>query len=105
MKFLLFTMWDAAKTAEMAQVHDKVWSSPPPGVKMLADYICQGMPFPGVLLPPNTLVSVGIIEAESNEALAAAAYPVVLAGASLWHVPVLELPVVGTAEVEKKFRG
>ena len=105
MKFLLFTMWDAAKTAEVAQAADKVWASPPPGVKMLASYVCQGILFPGVLLPQNTLVGVGIIEADTNEALAAAAYPVVLAGASLWHVPVLELPVASAAEVEEKYRG
>ena len=105
MKFLLFAMWDAAKTAEVAQAADKAWASPPPGIKMLAHYLCQGIPFPGVLLPPNTLVSVGIIEADTNEALATAAYPVVLAGAAVWHVPVLELPVSGAAEVEKKYRG
>jgi len=104
MKFLLFTMWDAAKTAEVAQAADKVGASPPPGAKMLASYVCQGILFPGVLLPQNTLVGVGIIEADTNEALAAASYPVLLAGASVWHVPVLELPVAGAAKVEKKFR-
>ena len=105
MKFLLFAMWDAAKTAEVTQAADKVWASPPPGIKRLAHYICEGITFPGVLLPPNTLVSVGIIEADTNEAIAAASYPMVLAGVSVWHVPVLELPVAGAAEVEKKLRG
>ncbi|TET39682.1 MAG: hypothetical protein E3J65_03395 [Dehalococcoidia bacterium] len=102
---MLFTMWDAAKTAEVAQAADKVWASPPPGIKMLAHYICQGIPFPGVLLPPNTLVNVSVIEADSNEAIAATAYPLVLAGVTVWHVPVLELPVAGAAEVEKELRG
>jgi len=105
MKFLVFAMFDVAKTAEVVQAADKVWASPPPGVKRLANYVCQGITFPGVLLL-NTLVSVSIIEADTNEALAATTYPVVLAGASVWNVPVLELPVAaGVAEVEKKYRG
>ena len=61
------------------------------------------MPFAGV--PPNTIVGIQIIEAESNEALAAITWPVQLAGASTWNVPVLEMPAVGVAEVEKKLRG
>jgi len=61
------------------------------------------MPFPGV--PPNTLTVIEIVEAESNEALATANYPVTLAGASVHTIPVLELPVAGAAGVEKKYRG
>ena len=103
MRFLSFVTFDVAKAAELAKVSDKVWASPPPGIKLLAAYVCQGMAFAGV--PPNTLVSIDIIEAESNEALAAVNYPLALAGASIWNVPVMELPTVGAAEAEKKIRG
>ena len=103
MKFLTFTVMDVTKAAEVAQANDKVWASPPAGLKLLASYVCQGMPFPSV--PPNTLTAIAIVEAESNEALAAANYPVALAGASVHTIPMLELPVAGAAGVEKKYRG
>jgi hypothetical protein len=95
-------MFDVAKAAEVAAASDKLEASPPRGIKTLASYVCQGIVFAGV--PPNTLVSIDIVEAESNEALAAANYPLALAGASLWNVPVMELPVGGVAKVEKKLR-
>ncbi len=103
MKFLSFAMFDVAKAAEVAKVSDKVWASPPPGIKLLSAYVCQGKAFDG--LPPNTLVSIDIIEAENNEALAAVNYPIALAGATIWNVPVLELSATGAAEVEKKMKG
>ena len=103
MKFLTFITFDVAKAAEVAKASDKVWATPPPGMKILASYICQGIAFAGV--PPNTAVGIDIIEAESNEALLAVNYPLALAGASLWNVPVMELPTVGAAELEKKIRG
>jgi len=102
MKFVQFNTFDVAKAAEVSAASDKFWASPPPGVKMLADYVCLGIPFSGV--PPNTVVSLAVVEAESAEALTAVTYALALAGASLWNVPVLELPVAGAAKVEKKFR-
>ncbi len=102
MRFLSFATFDVAKAAELAKVSDKVWASAPPGIKLLSAYVCQGIAFAG--LPPNTLVSFDIIEAESNEVLAAVNYPMALAGASIWNVPVMELPTVGAAEAEKKIR-
>lgn len=103
MKFLSFGMFDVAKVADVAAASDKFWASPPPGVKMLADYVCLGLAFPGH--PQNTVVGISVIEAESAEALIAATYPLVLAGMWVWNVPVQELPVGGTAELEKKIRG
>jgi len=103
MKFLTFAIMDVAKAAEVAKAADKVWASPPPGVKLLVSYVCQGLAFPGV--PPHTVVSIRVVEAESNEAIAAIMWPISLAGASTWNVPVLEMPAVGVAEVEKKLRG
>jgi len=100
MKFITFYMFDVAKTAEVAQASDKVAKTP--GQKILAQYVCQGLAFPGS--PPNTMVSMSVVEAESNEAMASAHYPVALAGASLWSVPVLEMPVAGAVAEEKKYR-
>jgi hypothetical protein len=103
MKLLRFAMMDANKTAEVAKAADKVAASLPPGIKISASYACQGIAFPGV--PAQTLVVVQVVEAESNEAIAASTWPLELAGATIWDVPVLELPVAGAAEVEKKMRG
>ena len=100
MKFITFNMFDVAKATEVAQAGDKVAKTP--GQKILAQYVCEGLAFPGE--PPNTLVSISIAEVESNEALAAVQYPVALAGATVWSVPVLEMPVAGAAAEEKKYR-
>jgi len=104
MKFVRFVMGGAAKAAEVGAVNDKVWASPPPGTKLLASYTCMGIAFPGALAP-NTMVGISIIEAESAEGMVAVAYPLMLAGVTVWFVPVMEMPVAGEAEVEKKYRG
>jgi len=103
MKFLQFAAMDLAKAGEVAKASDKVWASPPTGIKSVADYVCLGIAYPGQ--PANTAVSVGVIEAESAEALTATSYQMGLAGATVWNVPVLEIPVAGVSEVEKKLRG
>jgi len=96
----MFTMCDTAKMAELAQIGDKVGKAP--GQKTIAQYACQGIAFGD--LPPNTTLAVAVVEAESNEALAATQYPMGLAGMSTWAVPVLEVPVGGVATEEKKYR-
>ncbi len=100
MKFINFVMFDGTKAAEVAQAADKVAKTP--GQKMLAQYVCQGIPFAGV--PPHMMVTITVGEAENNEAISAVHYPLLLAGASVWAVPVLELPVAGAATEEKKYR-
>ena len=102
MKFLRFVMMDTAKVAEVTQASDKTWANPPPGIKMLANYACLGIAFPGE--PANTIVSVGVLETENVEALTTVSYPLALAGATVWGIPVLEVPIAGAAEVEKKMR-
>jgi hypothetical protein len=103
MKFLQFAAMDLGKAGEVAKASDKVWASPPPGIKSVADYVCLGIAYPGQAA--NTAVSVGVIEADSAEALTATSYQMGLAGATVWNVPVLEIPVAGVSEVEKKLRG
>jgi len=103
MKFVRFSVVDVAKMAETTKASDKVWASPPSGVKMDAFYACMGLAFPDQ--PPNTIVSISIVEADSAESLAAISYPPMQAGATIWAVPVIDVPVGGTAEAEKKYRG
>jgi len=103
MKFLTFMIYDVAKTADIAAASDKVMSNLPPGIKIQSQYVCLGVPFPGV--PPNNLVSVSIGEADTAESLAQVSYPLALAGATIYRVPILELPLAKTAEVERKYRG
>ena len=100
MKFLEFAMYDAPKAAEVAQASDKVAKTP--GRKVLADYVCEGIAFPGH--PPNTIVAVAVAEYENNEAMATALYPMALAGATVWAVPVLEMQAGRGAATEKKYR-
>ena len=103
MRFLNFNLFDVAKAAEVAQASDKVWASPPAGTKMLASYVSLSPVFPNQ--PPNTMVGIYITETENAEAMAAVSYPMMLAGATVIAIPILELPLVGVADVEKKYKG
>jgi len=98
MRFMRFVMFDASKTHEVAAASDKVWKNPPAGIKILASYICLGLVFPGT--QSTMMVAIQIIEAESTEAMAATTYPISLAGAMTWDVPLMELPVGASAEEE-----
>ena len=98
MKFISFSMHSVAKVAEVAQASDKVANTP--GQKILAKYTCLGIPFDGV--PPNSMVTITIHEAESHEAIAAYGFPMMLAGSTMWAVPVVEMPVGSVAAEVKK---
>jgi len=50
-------------------------------------------------------VVVTIGESDSAEEMAARVYPLMVAGASVDIIPVLEVPLGAGAEVEKKYRG
>jgi hypothetical protein len=100
MKFISFSMHTVAKVAEVAQASDKVANTP--GQKILAKYTCLGKPFDG--MPPNTMVTITIHEAESHEAMAAYGFPMMLAGSTVWAVPVLEMPAGNVAAEVKKLQ-
>jgi hypothetical protein len=102
MKIITFAMFQPDKAAEVAEAVDKAANAP--GMKRIAQYVFQGNPFPQTV-PPMSMVAISISAVESNEALAAANYPLGLAGASNWAVPVLEMPESGAAETEKQYRG
>ena len=103
MKFMSWNLFDVAKTAEVAQASDKVWASSPVGIKMLVNYVCLSPMFPNQ--PPNTMVGFEIIEAENVEAMGAVNYPIMIAGGTIYSIPILELPMVGAVDVEKKYKG
>jgi len=103
MKYVVMSVWDVGKAAELAKIQDKVDTAPPSGYKTLARYVCLAQPVSGP--PSGTKVSIEIAEAESAEALAAAQYPAMLAGADINIVPAIDMPIAGAAEVEKKARG
>jgi energy-converting hydrogenase Eha subunit C len=103
MKFMRFAMVDSTKVAELSKTSDKVFASPPKGIKVQAIYACLGIVFPEQ--PTNTIITVNVLEAENVEALAAVSYPLTQAGATVWAVPILDVPVGGAAQVEKKFKG
>lgn len=103
MKFVVTTIWDVNIAAEIAKLTDKVAAAPPPGYKLLAQYVCAAQPFSGIPLGKRTTISV--CETDSAEVLAAAYYPSMLAGADINIVPVIDMPIGGVVEVEKKARG
>jgi len=100
MKFITFNMVDMAKIGEIAQASDKAANIP--GQKILAKYSCLGKPFDGV--PPNTAVIITVHESESAEALFAYGGTMMLAGATIWGVPVMDYPVGKSAEEIKKLQ-
>ncbi len=103
MKFLIFQLIEVSKVPDVSKAADKVWGSPPAGVKALGGYTCLGLPYPG--MPSNTILSIRVVEAESNESLSAVIYPVAVAGATVWTIPVMDLPLGGgVADMEKKLR-
>ena len=102
MKFMALSMYPVAKTAEVAAASDKVWKERPREGRPESAYLCMTFPFP---VPPNTLVSVSIGEYESVEEIAANIYPVMLAGATVDIIPLLEVPLGRGAETEKKYKG
>jgi hypothetical protein len=101
MKFMTFITYEAEKTAAIAAAGDKITSKPPKGFKLLNNYACMSAPFP---VPPNTIVSVTISEAENAEVLAAVTYPLLLAGATISRVPLMEVPAGASVKIEKKLR-
>lgn len=103
MKFVVMSVWDVNKAAELAKISDKIAASPPSGYKALAQYVCLAQPVSGI--PSGKGVTIIVCEADSAEAIAAATYPSMLAGAEVNTVPVIEMPIGGVAEVEKKARG
>ncbi len=103
MKFVIMAVWDVGNAADLGKLTDKLDNAPPPGYKTLARYVCMAHPISGI--PSGKGVTIAVCEADSAEAIAAATYPAMLAGAEINTVPVLDMPIGSVADVEKKARG
>ena len=102
MKFMSLVVYPVEKTAEIAAATDKVWASQPRESRPESSYVLMCVPFD---IPPNSLVSVTISESDSAETIAARVYPIMLAGATVNIIPLLDVPVTGGVKAEKKYRG
>ena len=99
MNFLTFVAYDAGSKSEVVAEWVNIMAKPPNGFKILSSYVCSSAPFP---VPPNTTVKAIISEAESADVLASVTYPLQLAGATINQIPLMEVPVVATAETENQ---
>jgi hypothetical protein len=104
MKFLSITTYNIDKLTEIAQAADNLGKNPPEGYKLLAMYSCQGNPFPGIELDRGDMVSVSIIESDSAESMASANLQLVLAGATVNRIPVMEIPTGGAEGTVEKLK-
>jgi hypothetical protein len=102
MKFMSLFVYPVEKTAEIAVAGDKVWANQPKERRPEGSYVLMCVPFD---VPPNSLVSVSISESDSAETMAARVYPIMLAGATVNIIPLLEVPVTGEVKAEKKYKG
>ena len=102
MKFMTLTTWPVEKTAEVSAASDKIMAKVPKERRAESGYILMCVPFD---VPPNSMVSVNIAEGGSAEEMAASVYPLMLAGATVDVIPLLEVPSGGSTKAEKKYRG
>ena len=98
MKFLSINTYHIDKLGDAAKATAKLNANPPEGYKILAIYSCLANSFPGVELPPGTMVTVSVLESDNAESLASAALEMTLAGVNVNRIPVME---VATGEVEE----
>ena len=102
MKFMTLVVYPIEKAAEIAAASDKVWANQPKESRPEAANVMMCVPFD---VPPNSLVAFTISESDSAERIAARVYPLMLAGATVSVIPLLEMPIAGTVKTEKKYRG
>jgi hypothetical protein len=102
MKFMTMSVYPVTKAAEVAAASDKVWASQPQEGRPASSFVLMAVPFP---VPPDSLVVFSIGESDSAEAMAARVYPLMLAGATVNIIPLLEVSFGGGQEAEKKYRG
>jgi len=102
MKFLNFTVFDVHKSTDIAAVNDKFQAAPTEGYKVLHEFACMSPPFP---VPPNSIVGVSITEVKTTDAMLSHHYQLLLAGATIYRVPIMEVPLASSIDVERKGRG
>ena len=102
MKFMTMVIMPADKVAEVAAASDKAWAAQPAERRPKSAYVLMTVPFDA---PPHSVVTVYITEEDSIDAVAARVYPVMLAGATVNIIPVMEYAPGGAVKTEKKLRG
>jgi hypothetical protein len=101
MKFMALSIYPVEKAAEIAAASDQGWASVPRERRPQAVYALLCVPFD---VPPNSMVAFSISEADSADKIAARVYPQMLAGATVNIIPLLEVPVAGSAKFVKKLK-
>ena len=102
MKFMTMVIMPADKVAEVAAASDKAWAARPAESRPKSAYVLMTVPFEA---PPHSIVTVYITEEDNIDAVAARVYPVMLAGATVNIIPVMEYTPGGAVKTEKKLRG
>ena len=97
MKFIGVTTYNIKDLAEVAKAADKLGKNPPEGYKLLAMYSCQAAPFSGMELQQGDMVTLSVVECDSDQAMAAANLEMTIAGATVNRIPVLQMSA-GEAE-------
>ena len=101
MKFMTMSVYPVSQSAEVGAASDQVSRDHPSEGAPSSFFVMMSVPFDA---PPNSIVAFSIGESDNAESMAARVYPLMLAGASVSIVPLLEVPVGGGAEAEKKYR-
>ncbi len=104
MKFISINTYHIDKLGDAAKATAKLNANPPEGYKILAIYSCLANPFPGVELPPGTMVTVSVLESDNAESLASAAIEMTLAGVNVNRIPVMEVPVGEVEETVERLK-
>jgi len=103
-KFLSINTYHIDKLGDAAKATAKLNANPPEGYKILAIYSCLANPFPGVELPPGTMVTISVLESDNAESLASAALEMTLAGVNVNRIPVMEVPVGEVEETVERLK-
>jgi hypothetical protein len=103
MKFMTLVIEPTEKIADIGAASDKAMANVPKGKRAECIYVM--MCVPQLNIPPNSIVAFAIAESDTADEIAARNYPVMLAGAAVHTIPLLEVPVTGAAKAEKKYRG
>ncbi len=80
----------------------QAWAARPAESRPKNAYVLSAVPFD---VPPRSVVTVYITEEDSMDAVGARVYPVMLAGATVNVIPVMEYTPGGATKTEKKLRG
>jgi hypothetical protein len=102
MKFMIMNVLPVSRAADVSAASDKVQREQPREGGPASGFLMMSVPFD---IPPNSMVTFSISEQDSAEDIAARVYPLMLAGADVSIIPLLEVPIGGSVEAEKKYRG